>query len=126
MIKPLLIASAVVEVATGLALLTIPALLAPLLIGAALDTAAGLAVARVAGAGLLSLGVACWFGSRDSQSAAAAGMVRAMLVYNVVVAALLLGLRFVSGLGGMGLLPAAAGHAVLAWWCIAALRAARR
>jgi hypothetical protein len=64
---------------TAIALLAVPALLASILLGSALDTPAGLAVARVAGVALLALGVACWFGSRDVRSQVAIGIVAAML-----------------------------------------------
>lgn len=60
--EKLLRVSAIVEITAGIGLLAIPALLASLLLGSALDSAAGLAVARVAGAALVSLGVACWLG----------------------------------------------------------------
>ena len=124
--KPLLLISALIEITTGVGLLVVPALLAPILIGAELDTPAGLAVARVAGAALLSLGIACWFGSRDTQSRAAFGIVVAMLVYNLAAATLLLALRFYLGLTGVGLLPAAAMHAALAAWCISVVKSNRQ
>jgi hypothetical protein len=122
--KALLITTAISEITTGIALLAVPALLVSILLGATLDTSAGLAVARLAGAALLSLGVACWFGSRDTQSRAAIGIVAAMLLYNLAAVALLVSLRYYAGMTGMGLLPASALHAVLAVWCIACLRAA--
>jgi hypothetical protein len=125
-IKPLLVVSAIIEISTGLALLAIPALLAPILIGAELDTPAGLAVARVAGAALLSLGIACGIGSRDTQSRAAFGIVVAMLVYNLAAATLLLALRFYVGLTGVGLFPAAVMHAALAVWCISVVKSNRQ
>jgi hypothetical protein len=124
--KPLLLISALIEITTGVALLVVPALLAPILIGAELDTPAGLAVARVAGGALLSLGIACWFGSRDAQSRAAAGIVVSMLVYNLAAATLLLALRFYVGLAGIGLLPAAVMHAALAVWCIVVVNTNRQ
>ena len=120
----LLMTTAIVEVITGIALLAVPALLASILLGAALDTSAGLAVARLAGAALLALGLACWFGSRDTQSRAAIGIVAAMLLYNLAAVVLLLSLRYYVGMTGIGLLPASALHAALALWCIACLRAA--
>jgi hypothetical protein len=119
--KTLLVITAAIEVVTGVALLAIPGLLAPILLGAALDTPAGLAVARLAGAALLSLGVACWLGSRDTQSRAATGIVAAMLVYNLAAVVLLLSLRYVVGMPGMGLLPASALHVALAIWCVICL-----
>ncbi|MBT9611934.1 MAG: hypothetical protein IV108_01545 [Burkholderiales bacterium] len=123
--KTLLVFTAAIEIATGIALLTIPGLLAPALLGATLDTPAGLAVARLAGAALLSLGIACWFGSRDTQSRAAAGIVAAMLFYNLAAATLLLSLRYFVNMTGIGLLPASVLHAALAVWCIACLRATK-
>lgn len=56
-----LIAAAIGEIATGLALLLVPSLVGQLLLGAQL---AGIAVvvARVAGIALLGLGIACWPG----------------------------------------------------------------
>jgi hypothetical protein len=122
--KKLFMTTAIIEIATGIALLTVPALLASILLGGDLDTSAGLAVARLAGAALLSLGVACWFGSRDVQSRAAIGIVAAMLLYNLAAVVLLVSLRYGVGMTGMGLLPASALHAALAVWCIACLRAA--
>jgi hypothetical protein len=121
MMKPLLVVSAIIEISTGIALLAIPALLAPILVGAELDTPAGLAVARIAGAALLSLGFACWFGSRDTQSRAAVGIVAAMLTYNLAAATLLLSFRYYANMSGEGLLPASMLHAALAVWCIACL-----
>jgi membrane protease YdiL (CAAX protease family) len=64
MMKKLLVTTAIIEITTGIALLAVPALLASILLGSTLDTHAGFAVARVAGAALLSLGLACWFGGQ--------------------------------------------------------------
>jgi hypothetical protein len=56
----LLVAGAVLEIAVGVGLLVAPSALASLLLGELL-AGAGLVVARLAGGGLLALGVACWF-----------------------------------------------------------------
>ena len=123
--KNLLIVTAVIEAATGLALLLSPPLVATLLLGAALDAPAALAVSRVAGAALLALGVACWLARNDALSGAVRGVIAAMLLYNAGAVSVLvyagLGLR----LSGIGLWPAALLHAALAVWCIACLRAKR-
>jgi membrane protease YdiL (CAAX protease family) len=124
MMKKLLMTTAIVEMATGIVLLAVPALLASILFGGALDTSTGLAVARVAGAALLSLGVACWFAGRDARSRAAIGIVAAMLIYNLAVVVLCLSSRYGAGMTGMGLLPASTLHSALAVWCIVCLRAA--
>jgi hypothetical protein len=122
MIKKLFVVSAVIEITTGIILLAAPALVVSILLGGLLDTAAGLATARVAGVALVSFGVACWSGSLDTQSRAASGIVVAMLVYNISIVVLLLSLRFGAGMTGAGLLPVSVLHAALAVWCIAMAR----
>jgi hypothetical protein len=106
--------TAIIEIPTGIALLAAPAWLASTLLGAPLDTSPGLALARLAGAAILSLGVACWVGSGDARSRATIGLVAAMLLYNPAAVALLVSARFHLGMTGMGLMPVAAMHAGLA------------
>ena len=117
----LLTASAVLEAATGVALLASPSIPVSLLLGAALD-ASGSAVARVAGAALLSIAVACWLARTHGESPAGRALVVAMLVYNAAVIAVLA--HAALGLGATGLLlwPAVGLHTALAAWCIACLR----
>ena len=114
--------TAIIEMATGLGLLVVPSLVVRLLLGSPLDAPAALAVARVAGAGLLALGIACWLASHDTQSCAARGVVSAMVVYNFG-AVLILG---AAGIGsqpvGIALWPAVILHAAMAVWCVACLR----
>lgn len=74
----LLTLTAVIESATGLALMTMPSLVVRLLLGAEIS-GASIPLGRVAGFGLLSLGVACWPGGDVSDTRAA---LRAMLTYN--------------------------------------------
>ncbi len=59
--KTLVIGSAAIEAATGVALIAVPDLVARLLLGTELS-GSGIAVARVAGFGLLTLAIACWPG----------------------------------------------------------------
>jgi hypothetical protein len=106
--RTLLAVAAVVEAVTGLALIIQPALVVRLLLGGDIS-GAGLAVGRVAGVGLLSLGVACW-----PRAEATLPALRAMLTYNLLVAAYLGYLRFGSELAGMLLLPVVALHGALA------------
>ena len=123
--KNLLTVTAGIEAATGLALLGLPSLVVSLLLGGSLDTPAALVVARVTGAALLSLGVACWLARNDEKSRAAVGVVTAMLMYNVAAVAVLAYAGIGLGLSGIGLWPAVLLHAALAVWCIACLRTER-
>jgi Kef-type K+ transport system membrane component KefB len=119
--KTLQTVTAVIELGAGLALLCFPSTMVALLLGLPLDTPAALTVARVGGAGLLSLGVACWLARDDSQSRAARGLVAAMLLYDVAAVAILAfaGIRF--GLHGVALWPAVVLHTVMTVWCVACL-----
>jgi hypothetical protein len=73
--------SAAIEVATGMALIASPNLVAGILLGANLSVA-GDAVGRVGGFGLLCLGLACW-PDREGVNARATW---ALLLYNLLAA----------------------------------------
>ena len=105
----LLSVEAAIEAATALALIIFPQAVSSLLLGADLAEA-GIAVARVAGIALLSLGLVCWMSRQDANKAAA---LAAMLSYNLLVTAYLMYLGFGGELVGILLWPAIAIHAVL-------------
>jgi hypothetical protein len=113
--------TAVIELGAGLALLFFPSVTAMLLVGAPLETTSALTVARVAGAALLTLGVACWLARGDTQSRAARGLVAAMALYNLGVAVILatVGVRLQPV--GVALWPAVVLHAAMTVWCIISL-----
>jgi hypothetical protein len=90
---------------------------ATILIGTPLVAPGPLTVARVGGAGLLALGVACWLARGDTASPAARGLVAAMLLYNVGATVVLAYAGLGSGLYGVALWPAVVFHAVMAVWC---------
>jgi len=92
------------------------------MVGAPLEAPAALTVARVGGAGLLALGVACWLARGDTQSRAARGLVAAMLLYDVAAVAVLASAGIGLGLHGVALWPAVVLHAVMTVWCVACLR----
>ena len=117
--KALLTLMAVLEATVGLALLASPALPVSILLGAPLDTPAGLTVARVAGAALVTLGIACWRVRQDGRSRSATGVVTSMMFYNVLVAAVLVYAQLGLGVKGIGVRPAVFLHVVLAVWCLA-------
>ncbi len=87
MAKYLLTLTAVLEAATGIAMLSSPAPAISLLIGASLDAPGALVIARVTGAAILSLALACWLARNDGQTRAGRGVIAAMLVYNIAVVA---------------------------------------
>ena len=81
--------TALFEGATGVALLALPALMLWALFGQADDAAFPILLARLFGAPLLSLSFVCWTASRETSSHTILSHVAAMLLYNLVVAALL-------------------------------------
>jgi len=115
--RKLLIVTALVETPIGLMLLSSPPLVAGLLLGASLDPPAALIVGRIAGAALLSLGVACWLARDDGPRLALRGLIAAMLLYNCAAVAVLAHAGAVVGLVGVLMWPAVALHAALAFWC---------
>ena len=121
MIERFLTLTAIIEAATGLALIAMPTIVVRLLLGAEIS-GASIPLGRVAGAALLALGVACWLARNDRQSRTARGLVVAMLVYNIVATAVLAFAGIGLGLHGVALWPAVVLHAVMAIWCIVCLR----
>ena len=113
--------TAIIEAATGLGLIAVPAIVVRLLLGAEIS-GASIPLGRVAGAALLALGVACWLARDDRQSCAARGLVVAMLIYNVVATAVLAFAGIGLGLYGVALWPAVVLHAAMGVWCVACLR----
>jgi hypothetical protein len=115
--KKLLTLTAIIEAATGVGLLAAPAVISRLLLGTTLDAPAAVTVARVAGAALLALGVACWLARDDGRA-----LVVAMLFSNVVAVAILVYAAVGLALSGIGLWPAIGLHAGLAGWCAGTLK----
>ena len=96
------------EIITGVALIATPNVVSHLLLGVGLS-GGGIAVGRVAGLGLLSLGVACWPSATD----ASVQTTRALLTYNLLTTLYLGYLRIGGGFDGYLLWPAIVLHAVL-------------
>ena len=105
--KSLLALAAIVEAVTGLVLIAAPALVVHLLLGGDIARA-GVGLGRVAGFGLLSLGVACWPRTKVTLSA-----LRGMLIYNLLTTLYLAYLLITHELIGKLLLPAVALHALM-------------
>jgi hypothetical protein len=120
----LLAVGAVLETLAGLGLLVFPSPLVSLLLGAPLSDA-GLVVARIAGGGLLALGISCWYARDMPIARAGTGVAVGLLVYNVV-ASVTLALAEPAPSTGFLLMSAAALHGLLALALVAALIARDR
>lgn len=107
--------SAVVEGATGIALMIAPAIVVRLLVGLDVSTDGEL-LGRCFGIALIALALACW------PTAGASGATRAMLAYNGLIALYLTYVGAVLHLHGLLLWPAIALHAVVALLLIGAMR----
>jgi hypothetical protein len=121
-VKSLYATTAAIEGGAGLALLWLPSRAANLLLGAPLQEPSAFTVARVGGAGLLTLGIACWLARSDTQSSAARGLITAMVVYNLGVALILAAAGLRPQRVGIILWPAVVLHTVMTAWCIMDLR----
>jgi Ca2+/Na+ antiporter len=110
-VKKILAFAALVELSTGLVLMIDPAIVVTLLLGtdgSGVESPLG----RCFGIALVALGLACWPGRRRAESGSAG--LRAMLVYNVLIALYLAYLGTAGHLGGWLLWPGVALHAVMA------------
>ncbi len=108
-VRTVVLLSSAIEAATGLALIAVPVLVGHLLLGVELP-GSGIAVARVAGFGLLALGVGCW----PRGDLATSQSIRALFIYNLL-AGLFLGYLAVGGVfSGYLLWPASVLHVILA------------
>ena len=111
-----------IEIGAGLALIVAPALVISLLFGPS-EIQTAVAIGRLAGAALVSLGSACWWARHDGGSAAARGLVSGLLIYNAAVVALVLS----GSLGSLGapLWAVVVVHGAMAIWCVLLLRVGR-
>jgi hypothetical protein len=119
-LKTLLALGGVLETVVGLGLIAAPSALAFVLLRAPLE-GAGIAVARIAGAGLLSLGIACWRSRGDATSPAGLSVSWGLLAYNLLACVVLaLACPPLSG-GGLVAAGAAAVHGAVGVALLAAL-----
>ena len=111
--------TALIEVFTGLALVTMPSFVVSILLGTSLTEINAILIARLAGAALITIAIACWLSRSSLQSAV---LVKAMLAYNVFSVALLVYSELVERISGPGLWPAVLLHFGLLMWCLLSLR----
>jgi hypothetical protein len=109
----LILACAVLETGTGLALLLLPRFVVRVLLGAEL-VGTGVATGRLCGLALISFGLACWPAWEEAPGRLDRRAVRALLVYNLSATVYLACLMALDGYRGLLLIPAIAVHAVLA------------
>jgi hypothetical protein len=117
--------TALAEAGIGFLLLIVPLFPLALLLGVDHASAEVTVCARIAGAALLALGVACWLGRFDQQSSSQFGLLSGILIYDVTAAALLAYAGLVLSLVGLVLWPAVVLHVALAIWCVVCLTVKR-
>ena len=125
-LKELLLVTAVAEVVTGLALLGLPAIVLLALLGIQPASVETLFVSRIAGAALLAIGVASFLARSDATLPAQRGLLTSILLYNVLVALLLVYSGLVLWMTGLALWPAVVLHTLLGIWCVLTLQAEPR
>ena len=118
----LFVATALLECGAGLLLLGSPALATWLMLGVRTPSPEAIFLGRIGGAGLLAVGVACWFARDDRGSRAQQGLLRAMLVYNVGACAALVLAGSASPAPGVALWLGVGLHVVMTIWCARILR----
>jgi hypothetical protein len=124
-LRLLLLLSGGLEILAGSAALIIPAPVVSLLLGSPLDSI-GVVLARLFGAGVFALGLACLKARDDVWSPAGLAVSIGITSYNVLAAVVLLWTAAGSGLGGLLLWGAGIGHATLGALFVSALVASRR
>jgi hypothetical protein len=115
----LLTLAAVIETATGLALMAMPSVVVRLLLGGEVS-GASIPLGRVAGFALLALGMACWPG-RDTTGKITPAFL-AMLSYNSLTAFYLLCVGIGREWVGPLLWPAVVLHAAMTVWLVTCFR----
>ncbi|HEU0114730.1 MAG TPA: hypothetical protein VFQ80_08635 [Thermomicrobiales bacterium] len=115
--------TAIGEGAAGLFLLLLPAVPLALLLGLPATARETLLVARLGGAALIGIGAASGWSVRNGGDAAARGLLVGIVLYDILVAAVLVYAGIGLGFVGVLLWPAVAAHVGLFIWGIAGLRA---
>ena len=119
-LRLLLTISGCLEILAGLPALIIPRPVVSLLLGSPLDSI-GVVLARLFGAGVFALGMACLKARDDVRSPAGLAVSIGITSYNVLAAVVLLWTAAGSELGGLLLWGAGIGHAVLGGLFMSAL-----
>ena len=113
------------EILAGLVALIIPAPVVSLLLGSPLDSI-GAVLARLFGAGVFALGLACLKARNDVGSPAGLAVSLGITAYNVLAGVVLLWTAAGSGFGGLLLWGTGIGHAALGALFVSAFVTLRR
>ncbi len=113
--KRVLVATSLIEGATGLALLAAPALVVDILFGVLLTDSIAIIITRLTGIALITLAIACWF-SRNNENVT--GFIIALLFYNFAAMILLGYAGLYQNINGPALWPAVAAHILMSFWCV--------
>jgi len=113
------------EILAGSAALIIPAPVVSLRLGVSMDPI-GSVLARLFGAGVFALGLACLKARNDVASPAGLAVSLGITAYNILAAVILLWTAAGAGLGGLLLWGAGTSHAVLGLLFVSALVTSRR
>ncbi len=124
-LRLLLLLSGGLEILAGSAALIIPAPVVSLLLGSSLDPIASV-LARLFGAGVFALGLACLKTRHDVGSPAGLAVSLGITAYNVLAAVVLFWAAAGLSLGGLLLWGAGIGHAVIGALFVSALVTSRR
>ena len=123
-VKLLLTLCGGLEILAGLAALIAPGPLLSLLLGGPVDSISSV-VARLFGAGVFALGLACLKARHDVASPAGLAVSIGITAYNFLAAVVLLWTAAEMGLGGLLLWGSGIGHAVLGALFVSALVTSR-
>ena len=116
--KTFLSLTAILEGATGIALILTPQFIVQLLLSTPLDGNGGIIATRVAGIAITSLALGCWF-SRNEKSS---GILVSLLFYNFAIIAIFLDAFFVYSISGIFLWLVISAHIVFGVWGIIKMR----
>lgn len=110
--------TALIEVATGLSLLLLPAIPFAWLLDVRLPSAEAVVIASIAGAALVAIGITCFIARNDGDTLSRRAVLAGILIYDLAAAALLAYSGAFLGMAGIALWPAVGLHSFLAVWCL--------
>ncbi|PZM08917.1 hypothetical protein [Rhizobium tubonense] len=109
---------AVVEGATGLALVVVPSLVVTLLFGSTLIAPEVAVIGRICGAALLAAAAASWGARNDNRRHGPFELLVGITLYNCLVTAIFVYSALVLKMIGFLLWPASIFHAAISMWCL--------